>query len=50
MKKTLNLRTTTINLKPLLHLGMMNLICLMDHILFDTFKIILNTLLKNLKL
>ena len=35
-----------INLKYLLQLGMMNLICLMDHILFQTFKVILNTLLK----
>ena len=40
----------TINLKFLLQLGMMNLICLMDHALFQTFKIILSTLLKNIKL
>ena len=32
--KTLNLHITTINLKYLLLRGMMNLICLMDHILF----------------
>ena len=38
-----NLHITTINLKSLLQLGMMNLICPMDHILFQTFKIILNT-------
>ena len=34
------------NLKFLLQLGMINLICLMDHILFQTFKIILSILLK----
>ena len=38
---------TTINLKYLLQLGMMNLIYLMDQILFQTCKIILNILLKN---
>ena len=48
--KTLNLHIATINLKFLLQLGMTNLICLMDHILFQTFEIILNTLLKNMKL
>ena len=48
--KILNLHITTINLKYLLQLGMINLICLMDHILFQTFKIILNTLLKNMTL
>ena len=32
----------TINLQYLLQLGMMNLICLMDYILFQTFKTILN--------
>ena len=37
-------------LRFLLQLGMMNLICLMDHILFETFKIILSALLKNMKL
>ena len=36
----------TTNLKYLLHFGMMNLICLMDHTLFQTLKIILNTLLR----
>ena len=36
----------TINLKSLFRLGMMNLICLLDHTLFQTLKIILNTLLK----
>ena len=45
-----NLHITTINLKSLLQLGMINLICLMDHIVFQTFKIILCTLLKNMKL
>ena len=38
------------NLNSLLQLGMMNLINLMDHTLFQTFKIILSTLLKNMKL
>ena len=38
------------NLKYLLQPGMMNLIYLMDLILFQTFKIILNTSLKNMKL
>ena len=38
------------NLKFQLQLGMMNLTCLMDHIQFQTFKIILSTLLKKLKL
>ena len=38
---------TTINLKYLLQLGMMNLIYLMDQILFQTCNIILNILLKN---
>ena len=41
---------STIKLKFLFQLGMMNLICLMDHILFQTFKIILSTLLKSMKL
>ena len=36
--------------KSMLQLGMMNLICLINHTLFQTFKIILNTLLKNIKL
>ena len=34
------------NLKFLLQLGIINLICLIDNILFQTFKIILNILLK----
>ena len=38
--KTLNLNTTTINLKFLLQLGIMNLICLMDHVLFLIYKIV----------
>ena len=46
--KTLNQHTTT-NLKFLLQLGMMNLICLMDHILLQTFRIILNLSLRNTK-
>ena len=36
--------------KSMLQLGMMNLICLINHTLFQTFKIVLNTLLKNIKL
>ena len=40
-RKTLNLNITTISFKFLLQLGMMNLIYLMDHILFQAFKIIL---------
>ena len=43
---TLNLHITTINLKYLPQLGMMNLIYLMDHILYVIHRIILNTLLK----
>ena len=41
--KILNLHTRTINLKYMLQLGTMDLICLMDHILFEIYKIILNT-------
>ena len=48
--KILNLHITTENLKFLLQLEMMNLIWLMDHILFKKFKIILHILLKNMKL
>ena len=36
--------------KFLLQLGMMNLIYLMDHILFQTFKIVMSTPLKSMKL
>ena len=36
--------------KSMLQLGMMNLIFLINHTLFQTFKIVLNTLLKNIKL
>ena len=39
-----------INLKSLLQFGMMSLIYLMDHTLFQTFGITLNTLLKTMKL
>ena len=42
--------TDKLNLKFLLQLGMMNLIYLMDLILFLIFKIILNTSSKNMKL
>ena len=48
--KTLNPNITTINLKYLLPLGMMNLICLMDHIQLQTFRITLNLSSKNMKL
>ena len=47
--KTLNLNTTIINLKFLLPLGMMNLIYLMDLILFLIYKIILNTSSKSIE-
>ena len=40
--KTLSLYTATINLKYMLQLGMMNLIGLMDLILFLIYKIIFN--------
>ena len=50
MCKTLNLHITTINLKYLLQLEMMNLICLMDHILFLMYRIILKTSLRKMKL
>ena len=42
--------TTTTNLKFLLQLGMMNLICLMDVTLFLTYKVISNISSKNMKL
>ena len=48
--KTLNLHIATINLKYLLPLGMMDLICLMDHIQSQTFRITLNLSSKNTKL
>ena len=48
--KTLSLNTTTINLKYNLQLGMMNLIFLMDLILFLIYKITLNASSKNTKL
>ena len=48
--KSIKLYITTINLKYLLQLGIMNLMCLMDQILFETLKIILNTLSKSMKL
>ena len=42
----LNLHIITVNFKFLLQLKLMSLICLMDHILFQTFKITLSTLFK----
>ena len=45
-----NIKSQYNNLKFLLQLGIINLICLMDHILFQTFKIILSTLVKNMRL
>ena len=49
-EKTLSLHIKTINLKSQLQLGMINLICQMDHILCQTFKIISSILLKSMKL
>ena len=48
--KTLSLHITTVNLNYLLQLGLVSLICLMDHFLFQTYKIILSILLKSMKL
>ena len=48
--KALNLHIITTNLIYLPQAGMMNLIYLMDQILFQTFKIVLILLLKNMKL
>ena len=45
-----NIKSATINLKFLLQLGMMNLICLMDLILLQTSKTTLNLSSKNTKL
>ena len=45
--KNIKSASRIIHLKYLLLLRMMNLIFLIDHILFQTFKIILNTSLKN---
>ena len=45
-----NIKSEYNNNKFLLQLGMMNLIYLMDLILFQTFKTILNTSSKNMKL
>ena len=45
--KILNLHITTINSKYLLQPGIMNLVCLMDHILLRTFKIIFENIFKN---
>ena len=47
--ENIKLHITTINLKFLLQLGLMNVIYLMKYILFQTFKIILNTLSKSMK-
>ena len=48
--KALNLHIITTNLIYLPQAGMMNLSYLMDQILFQTFKIVLILLLKNMKL
>ena len=45
-----NIKSATINLKFLLQLGMMNLICLMDLILLQTSKTTLNLSSKNTQL
>ena len=50
MEKHGNLHKTTINLKFQPKLGLMNLICLMDGILFQTFRITLILSSKNMKL
>ena len=47
--KTLKTHTITINLKYLHQHGMINLNCLMDRILCQTFKIILNTFSKSME-
>ena len=49
-EKTLNLQITTTKLKYLLQREMMNLICLVDPILYLIFKIILSTSSKNTRL
>ena len=46
LRKTLNLYVTTINLKLQPQPRMMNLNCLMDHILFQTFKITFEFIIK----
>ena len=46
LRKTLNLHVTTINLKLQPQPRMMNLNCLMDHILFQTFKITFEFIIK----
>ena len=48
--KTLNLHIATLYLTYLLKPGMINLVYLMDHILYQLYKIIFNTLLENVKL
>ena len=48
--ETLNQHTAKINLKFLLQFGMMNLICLLNHILLQTSKISFNLSSKNTKL
>ena len=48
--KSTIINITTINVKSLLQIGMIILFSLMDQILFQVFKIILSTLLKNMKL
>ena len=45
-----NIKSAYNSKKFLLQLGMMSLICLIDHILFQTCKIILSLLSKNMKL
>ena len=47
--KTVNQPTTTINLKFLFQIGMMNLICLMDNILLQASKNTLNLSSRNTK-
>ena len=48
--KNIKLHITTINLKFLIQLGMMKLICLMDLILLQTYKTTFNLSSRNTKL
>ena len=48
--KNIKSEYNTVNLKFLLQLGMMNLICLMEAIPLQIYRIILNISLKNMKL
>ena len=47
--RNINLHIRRINVKSQIELGMMNSICLMDRILFQTFKTIFSMLLRNMR-